>query len=522
MEGAGLPPLAGMRRVSGDAARSLIEAQLTAHGDGILSVLGRYRLADAFPAWHGTIRAVEEFINIPWFGIDDPRVEARLCSMPLDHRLMSNIEPIFRAVREILSPRFEAGVVSRYLQTMLQTAAIASAFKMHGQVAFGPGITLDTVGAAVDYFQSRRRHMVSLLYTMPFACGGTDAFVPLDTLNVLLPQVEHSCVAITGFHLKLAQLEALDTFSLEVDEIGAMASHEFDTLDDYFLEPERASIHVMGELRRDQIVMPRMEPLDPKKIFSAAELRNSVKLIGATYAAFGLNDSDFSTMALLITAFSRHARDDYFVEIEKPKFQAMLRAQSVFDPGELEGLLVNAPSDYATNSNAYEPFIDVGDAVVSNVNLLSRFLYVFKNVHLGSRRRFQIHAGFIFEDMVKRDLSALGFHVTDIKRINRKEFDVVTTHRGAIYNFQCKNNWIDLSKVESDRALFVRYNRSLTNYYRRALQKELKREDLLKGELGLEKIEHYVISRFPVIGADARVINYNQIGRLKALVGDAC
>lgn len=173
MEGAGLPPLAGMRRVSGDAARSLIEAQLTAHGDGILSVLGRYRLADAFPAWHGTIRAVEEFINIPWFGIDDPRVEARPCSMPLDHRLMSNIEPIFRAVREILSPRFEAGVVSRYLQTMLQTAAIASAFKMHGQVAFGPGITLDTVGAAVDYFQSRRRHMVSLLYTMPFACGGT-------------------------------------------------------------------------------------------------------------------------------------------------------------------------------------------------------------------------------------------------------------------------------------------------------------------------------------------------------------
>jgi hypothetical protein len=55
-----------------------------------------------------------------------------------------------------LSPQFEAGVVGRYLQTMLQTAAIASAFKTHGQT-FGPGITLDTVGAAVDYFQSRRR-----------------------------------------------------------------------------------------------------------------------------------------------------------------------------------------------------------------------------------------------------------------------------------------------------------------------------------------------------------------------------
>jgi hypothetical protein len=287
------------------------------------------------------------------------------------------------------------------------------------------------VGAAVDYFQSRRRHMVSLLYTMPFACKGTDVFVPLDTLNVLLPQVEHSCVTITGFHLKLAQLDILDDFSMEIDEIGAMASHGFDTLDENFLEPERASIQVMAELRGDQIVLPPLEELDPGKIFSAAELRNSVRLLGATYSAFELNDSDFSTMALLMIAFARQTRDDYFVEIEKPKFQTMLRAQAVFAPEELERLLVNEPSDYATNSNAYEPFIDAGDVVISNVNLLSRFLYAFKNIHLGSRRRFQIHAGFIFEDMVKRDLSAMGFQVTDVKRINRKEFDVVAVHRNV-------------------------------------------------------------------------------------------
>lgn len=402
---------------------------------------------------------------------------------------------------------------------MLQTAAIASAFKTHGQT-FGPGITLDTVGAAVDYFQSRRRHMVSLLYTMPLACKGKDVLVPLDTLNVLLPQVEHSCVTITGFHLKLAQLEILDDFSMEIDEIGAMASHEFDTLDENFLEPERASIQVMAELREGQIVLPPLEDLDPRKIFSAAELRNSVRLVASTYSAFGLNDSDFSTMALLMIAFARQTRDDYFIEIKKPKFRALLRAQSVFAPEELERLLVNEPSDYATNSNAYEPFIDGGDVVISNVNLLSRFLYAFKNIHLGSRRRFQIHAGFIFEDMVKRDLSAMGFQVTDVKRINRKEFDVVTVHRDVIYNFQCKNNWIDLAKVESDRALFVRYNRSLANYYRRALQKERKREDLLKEKLGLDRVEHYLISRFPVIASDARVINYNEIDRLRLVLRD--
>ncbi|WP_312808428.1 hypothetical protein [Agrobacterium cavarae] len=33
--------------------------------------------------------------------------------------------------------------------------------------------------------------------------------------------------------------------------------------------------------------------------------------------------------------------------------------------------------------------------------------------------------------------------------------------------------------------------------------------------MGLDKVEHYVVSRFPVIGADPAVINYNQIERLR-------
>ncbi len=350
---------------------------------------------------------------------------------------------------------------------------------------------------------------------MPYACSGSLILQPYNALTVLMPQVEHSCIAITGFHQKLALLEALPDFSLEIDQVGVMASHGFETLDDYFLEPERASIHVMAELRGDQFTMPAMEPQDRKKIFSTAELRNGVKLIGAVYEAFGLKDSDFSAMSLLMVAFARHCLDDYYIEIGKEKFSSMLCAQSELDPAELEVLLVNKPSDYATNTNAYQPFLDLGDRVVSNVNLLSRFLYAFKNVHLGSRRRFQIHAGFIFEDMVKRDLSRMGFFVTDIRRINRKEFDVVATRSGVIFNVQCKNNWIDLSKIEADRALYVRYNRSLTNYYARALKKERGREHLLKQKLGVDEVLHYVVSRFPVIGADPAVINYNQIDRLR-------
>lgn len=85
-----------------------------------------------------------------------------------------------------------------------------------------------------------------------------------------------------------------------------------------------------------------------------------------------------------------------------------------------------------------------------------------------------------------------------------------------IFNIQCKNNWIDLSKIEAERDLFIRYNRRLVTYYARALKKELGREQLLKDKLSLNRVVHYIVSRFPVIGADPAVINYNQIERLRS------
>lgn len=506
----------------GDEARELLLSQINEHNSGLLSVLGKYRAKDIIPTWHETIRAIEEFINVPLFGIDDENAVERLLSVRLDESFMLNPSLVLNRTTALLSPHVDAETVERFRQLMAQISAIRSAFVMAGQPSFGAGITLDTVSEAMAYLQSRRRHFVALLYLMPRACKGDQKLASLNALNVLLPLVEHSCVTITSLHLKLALVDAVPEFSLEVDSVGGLASHWLETLDMGFLDPERVAMAAMNELRDDQVSAPDQEPVDPMKIFSGAELRNSIKLLGATYEAFGLNDSDFATMAAVVISLSRRCRDDYVVAIGKPKLRALLKAQRGMDAGKLERLLVNKPSgDYAPNTNAFEPFIDVGDAVVSNVNMLSRFLYAFKNVHLESRRRFQIHAGFIFEDMVRRELQRMGFNVTDIRRINRKEFDVVTTVGDVIYNFQCKNNWVDLTKVESNRTLYVRYNRALANYYAKALEKERRRESLLKDTLGLEKAEHYVISRFPVITLNERIVCYNKIQHLAALVQKA-
>src|SRR3546814_17462171 len=64
------------------------------------------------------------------------------------------------------------------------------------------GFTLNTVGAAVGYFQSRRRHFVSLLYLMADACKGTKKLEPEHAFDVLLPVVEYCCISFTGWTWK--------------------------------------------------------------------------------------------------------------------------------------------------------------------------------------------------------------------------------------------------------------------------------------------------------------------------------
>jgi hypothetical protein len=130
------------RKLSREEARTLIEAQLTRHGAGILQTLSRYRLQEAVRNWHGTIRAIEEFINLPLFGIKDQNLRAWLCSIPLDDRSWSNPPAVTLAVRKEPSPHFEPGVIERYLLTMMLTAAIATGFE-----ASGPGCIWDRYNA---------------------------------------------------------------------------------------------------------------------------------------------------------------------------------------------------------------------------------------------------------------------------------------------------------------------------------------------------------------------------------------
>lgn len=278
IEGKPRAPNGDRRVIRGEEAREFIEQQLAAHEGGLADVLAPYEARAAVRTWHLTIRAVEEFINLPLFGDTDVDLDRWLIGIPLQS-ILDDPAGTFTVVRDALAPHYDIRVVQRYLGTLLLTAALAGALR-------GIGIDIPTVGAAAGYYQSRRRHMVSLLYTMPRACRGRDKLDARDALNILMPHIELSCIAITNQHANLSLLETFADFTLTLGSMGALASHGFDTLETGFLEPERASIMAMHEHRPEQYVPPQFEATDPRNIFSAAELRNNTRMIAASYAAY--------------------------------------------------------------------------------------------------------------------------------------------------------------------------------------------------------------------------------------------
>ena len=287
-------------------------------------------------------------------------------------------------------------------------------------------------------------------------------------------------------------------------------------LDNLFLEPERARITEVPIKGKGVEILKLREPLSLNRLFSAAELRNDILAIEAVYAEFDLAGTDFAAAAALVRRLSRDFIDrDFWVAIGPADLAALSNELGV-SPA-LRSALVHTAPGYMACLSTYAPFVLVDGVYRSTVTLLSRFLYYWRAQSLDRQKLFQIRAGFIFEQAVADALKQQGFNVQDITRINRHEFDVVTLRDGVIWNVQCKNNFVDLARVEADARRFARYNAMFVRSYERALTKERNREHLLRQKLSLDTVQHLLVSRFPVVSDNLRIVPFSRIANFAAI-----
>lgn len=498
------------QKIRGKEASELITATIADHSSGIKNHLSQFDPRIAVCATLETLRGVEEFINMPIFGLDDEALENSILNLRMDPIDSIALHQVCIGLKRTFGEEF----TRRFVQTLLQASAIGTAFRMHGAVE--PATGLQSVKHAIGYFQSRRRHLVTILYTLAIASRGTKHLSTLDVMNEFLPQIEHSGLTISGLHQNLMLAKVYSDFELTVGKAGFFANHSYETLDNLFLEPERASILDVQNAAKDPSLRKTLEKIEPHLLFSAAEVRNNIILLEEAYSEFDLSENpSFSSMAELVRYCLTQCSDNYNIAISLHQFDALMAKANLSQHARSQ--LLHQSGDYSQNLNSYAPFIRVNQQIFSTVTLISRFLYYWKNICLNRIRRYQIRSGFIFEANVKKALSEQGFHVTDIKRINRKEFDVVTVLDNVIYNVQCKNNLIDLSKIESNPRLFARYNRRLDRSYASALLKEENREQLLQQKIGLSEVKHFVLSRFPVATINPRVLAFNRIDKFRQI-----
>lgn len=456
--------------------------------------------------WLDTIRAAEDCINLLNTDWDDAAFEAALLGIPL-LPLAQDPRPLL-ALRPRLIARFNEPFVNRFQNLMMQAGAMALAFAGMGFVDIAR--ELATVGNALGYFQSRRRHLVAMLHVLPTLCRGHDQVGLLDPLPVFAPIIEFEALPLVG-----AQQALLIDASRERLGVAADVPLHLPMLDPLFLEPERSRIVEMPLTEQGLAMLSAREDLPADRLFSAAELRNDILMLESAYAEFDLAGTGFAPAAALIRKLSRDFIErDFWIKISPAALNALL--DEVAAPATLRAALLRPAHDYVAALDSYSPFVEFAGIQHSTVTLLSRFLYYWRSQSLDRIKRFQIRSGFIFEKAVAAELQALGFAVQDITRIDHHEFDVVTLRDGEIWNVQCKNNFTDLERATADPRRFARYNHRLVRSYERALTKERNREAVLKGHLGLDTIRHMVLSRFPVVTDNPRILVYSRIADFPA------
>lgn len=169
-------------RLTGQEALDLIASQLAEHTGGILNALAPFEALASVSAWLETLRAIEELINLPG-ELDDDLLERELLGLSLRRDTINSTRLKF--VLHHLGYLYGIDFAQRQGNLILQLSAMQHSFAMHGILPAAAGMA--TVARAIGYLQSRRRHLVSLLYVMPGACRGAIPMTGRDALTWMLP-----------------------------------------------------------------------------------------------------------------------------------------------------------------------------------------------------------------------------------------------------------------------------------------------------------------------------------------------
>lgn len=470
------------------------EEQIKFLKEQFVQFLSQFDASDLFHKWRELIRHIDELYNITSLTtIEEDELLLR-CNINIFY------EPRFGRVLEIVNKRYGIDVKNRFLQSCIMLSALNMAYAHHGQT-WNCSHTLEEAFARC---QAMRLYYVTMLLFIPKYCKGTKKVEFMDLLNVFQPMIDMCLINIRTAYNALLVNNCMDDFKATPQIYGLKFNYDYNHLEGEYLEPMRMTIvDVMQNMTDDE--KSRLPKAGAKVLYGYEELMQGIALSSAVYEKYGINElENFKQMVGLAGDLKDYLRDNYAFIVPEGVFRELIKKYSKLD-------LVDKCDDFDEMLNSRSAFFEYDGYYYSTVLLYQRYMVNEEQRLLEKKKKFQIDSGFVFEKEVKKVLAEFGYIVRcDVKRINRNEFDVVCVKDDCIYNFQCKNNSVGVSLQGKD---WFRWScsaiRRLNRYYEKELSKEDSRENLLKQTIGLDNVMSFVISRFPVISNNPRVINFN-------------
>ena len=484
--------------LSGKELEMFINRQVEDNISHLYSKLGEFDGESSFFAMMQFIRYMDELINIKLeLGeiVAKEFLDIPIRDFPFDNNVMV-------AVNGFVIKFFGLEVAKRISRVIAMVNEVAKAYNKHGLTEMSD---LNTIDNMISFLQSRRLNYVALIYMIPSKCHGTKKLETLDVLNEFQYYVDYFARPLTTAYHSLLLSKCIQRYEVMINESVMCGNYEYHQLDEFFLEPQRITpIQLRGLLTAQEL-----QALSVKNrctLYSFEELDNMCNDDAIYYDRFGGKViSKRKELRSLVNDMKQYFEDGYYIVVTDEQYDRIKHRYSSF-------VLCEDVDNYFDALNSRMLFVHFNGKYYSNFFLLVRFYNNTLSKVLNRNRKYQINAGFLFEKQVIDVVKRYGFKNLNLKRVKRKEFDVVCVKDQCIFNFQCKDNEIRVNEINvGNISRDSRYHKTKYSYYNSALKKEIGRESLLKQKIGLKKIKHYIITRFPVISDNDNIIPFNKL-----------
>lgn len=462
----------------------------------IIEHLANYDGDDLFPKWLEFLRCIDEFINLIF--VLTPREWQLLVRCGIN--LFQNKKEFVIAM-EMIRSKFGDGVFERIKKLAVMLSCMKLTYVKMGLSGMG----FQNLAEAVFFCQSRRLYYVAYLSLIRLFAKGGQRVHFIELLCHFQQQIDFNMTTITGALHAVMGSKCLDGYKGVATEWGLEYSMPYNQLEGFFLEP-----HVMNEVdimehEKDSGYKTSSSGIQ-RKLYSYAEMEYAVRQAECIYEGYDVSGSRMLLeMKTLVESLKGKFVEDYSIRLSKSEFKELSDSCPHLK-------LSSEARSYFDTINERPAFFPYKGYFYSTSLLLVRFIENALYGQLRTNRRYRIKAGFLFEKKVKSLLDKYGFEGTEVKRIHRQEFDVICLKDGVAYNFQCKNNFLDINSVDTGNIDKVcSQNKRLTKYYLKALDKENNRTKSVKEYFKVDVVENFVVSRFPIIMNHERLIPFNQL-----------